>query len=105
MSFRVKWGWTPRATDPRTRSPNLERGNPCPGSSGVEQWIENPRVGGSIPPPGTIFLLHIAHGNLNPLISLGYFISELHVLHILTTACQIFVGVDDGILGNRDLVF
>ncbi len=27
---------------------------PCPGSSGVEQWIENPRVGGSIPPPGTI---------------------------------------------------
>ena len=26
----------------------------CPGSSGVEQWIENPRVGGSIPPPGTI---------------------------------------------------
>ena len=28
---------------------------PCPGSSGVEQWIENPRVGGSIPPPGTIF--------------------------------------------------
>ena len=28
--------------------------DPCPGSSGVEQWIENPRVGGSIPPPGTI---------------------------------------------------
>ncbi len=26
---------------------------PCPGSSGVEQWTENPRVGGSIPPPGT----------------------------------------------------
>jgi len=25
-----------------------------PGSSGVEQRIENPRVGGSIPPPGTI---------------------------------------------------
>ena len=30
--------------------------NPCPGSSGVEQWIENPRVGGSIPPPGTTSL-------------------------------------------------
>ena len=30
--------------------------NPCPGSSGVEQGIENPRVGGSIPPPGTIFI-------------------------------------------------
>jgi hypothetical protein len=30
---------------------------PCPGSSGVEQWIENPRVGGSIPPPGTTFKL------------------------------------------------
>jgi hypothetical protein len=29
--------------------------DPCPGSSGVEQWIENPRVGGSIPPLGTIF--------------------------------------------------
>ena len=29
--------------------------HPCPGSSGVEQWIENPRVGGSIPPPGTTF--------------------------------------------------
>ena len=29
---------------------------PCPGSSGVEQWIENPRVGGSIPPPGTTTL-------------------------------------------------
>ena len=27
-----------------------------PGSSGVEQRIENPRVGGSIPPPGTTFL-------------------------------------------------
>ena len=27
---------------------------PCPGSSGVEQWTENPRVGGSIPPPGTM---------------------------------------------------
>ena len=27
-----------------------------PGSSGVEQRIENPRVGGSIPPPGTISL-------------------------------------------------
>ena len=25
----------------------------CPGSSGVEQWTENPRVGGSNPPPGT----------------------------------------------------
>ncbi len=27
-----------------------------PGSSGVEQWTENPRVGGSNPPPGTIFI-------------------------------------------------
>ncbi len=31
--------------------------HPCPGSSGVEQWIENPRVGGSIPPLGTIYIL------------------------------------------------
>ena len=29
---------------------------PCPGSSGVEQWTENPRVGGSNPPPGTTSL-------------------------------------------------
>ena len=28
-----------------------------PGSSGVEQGIENPRVGGSNPPPGTIYLV------------------------------------------------
>ena len=31
------------------------RPSQCPGSSGVEQWIENPRVGGSNPPLGTIF--------------------------------------------------
>lgn len=31
----------------------------CPGSSVVEQWIENPRVGGSTPPLGTTF-----HSNL-----------------------------------------
>jgi hypothetical protein len=31
-----------------------DRSHPCPGSSGVEQWTENPRVGGSNPPPGTI---------------------------------------------------
>ena len=30
-----------------------------PGSSGVEQWTENPRVGGSIPPPGTTFVKSI----------------------------------------------
>ena len=33
--------------------------HPCPGSSGVEQWTENPRVGGSNPPPGTIFQIDI----------------------------------------------
>lgn len=32
---------------------------PCPGSSGVEQRIENSRVGGSNPPPGTITALQI----------------------------------------------
>ncbi len=32
----------------------LRRRSECPGSSGVEQRIENPRVGGSNPPPGTI---------------------------------------------------
>src|SRR6056297_611893 len=40
---------------PRLKRPDpTVRRHPCPGSSGVEQWIENPRVGGSIPPPGTI---------------------------------------------------
>ena len=29
-------------------------GTACLGSSGVEQWTENPRVGGSIPPLGTM---------------------------------------------------
>ena len=29
------------------------------GSSGVEQWTENPRVGGSNPPPGTTFQINI----------------------------------------------
>src|SRR6056297_790228 len=39
---------------PRLKRPDpTVRRHPCPGSSGVEQWIENPRVGGSIPPPGT----------------------------------------------------
>src|SRR6056297_2590042 len=42
---------------PRLKRPDpTVRRHPCPGSSGVEQWIENPRVGGSIPPPGTIFI-------------------------------------------------
>ena len=31
----------------------------CPGSSGVEQWTENPRVGGSNPPPGTTTTIDI----------------------------------------------
>src|SRR6056297_2920009 len=40
--------------DPRLSPPHpTDHPSPCPGSSGVEQWIENPRVGGSIPPPGT----------------------------------------------------
>ena len=46
--------WTPLLQPPRNRSPDHYGGLRCPGSSGVEQWIENPRVGGSIPPLGTI---------------------------------------------------
>ena len=40
---------------PSLQRPDLSgsSAHPCPGSSGVEQWTENPRVGGSIPPPGT----------------------------------------------------
>ena len=41
-----------READPQAVKPAAG----CPGSSGVEQRIENPRVGGSIPPPGTILL-------------------------------------------------
>ena len=33
----------------------MRRPIPCPGSSVVEQWIENPRVGSSILPLGTIY--------------------------------------------------
>ena len=47
--------WTPSAQLPKTRAPERSSARPCPGSSGVEQWTENPRVGGSIPPPGTIY--------------------------------------------------
>ena len=36
----------------------------CPGSSGVEQWTENPRVGGSNPPPGTIITKTHIIGNI-----------------------------------------
>ena len=34
----------------------------CPGSSAVEQGTENPCVGGSIPPPGTIFMFSFGFG-------------------------------------------
>ena len=52
--------WTVLRASLRPRAP--ERSSfPCPGSSGVEQWIENPRVGGSIPPPGTTFTKQIKH--------------------------------------------
>ena len=51
--------------------PDLVQG---PSSSGVEQRIENPRVGGSNPPSGTIFskfhkeflLVHCTSANLTP---------------------------------------
>jgi hypothetical protein len=39
----------------------------CPGSSGVEQRIENPRVGGSNPPPGTTSKKH-------PVLVAGFFL-------------------------------
>lgn len=46
--------WTPLPLSPKHLPPEALSLRPRPGSSGVEQWIENPRVGGSIPPPGTI---------------------------------------------------
>ena len=63
-----------------------------PGSSGVEQRIENPRVGGSIPPPGTTFLNMIISAqhaaklgknikNANAKLSLVCF--EVYILKIL----------------------
>ena len=50
MGKTTDWAWTSRAASVSYAEPHLTR----PGSSGVEQRIENPRVGGSIPPPGTI---------------------------------------------------
>ncbi len=45
---------TPKANQYNDRARAAYPAHLCPGSSGVEQWTENPRVGGSIPPPGTI---------------------------------------------------
>ena len=45
--------WTSAGRKANTPFPQLAR----PGSSGVEQRIENPRVGGSNPPPGTMYSL------------------------------------------------
>ncbi len=64
--------WTAPPERPRTPPPTTEPPSvPCPGSSGVEQWIENPRVGGSIPPPGTIF------AKLEQLLELRWLSTEL----------------------------
>ena len=49
MSCPVTTRWTSRVPTTKSRRSREAR----PGSSGVEQGIENPRVGGSNPPPGT----------------------------------------------------
>ena len=54
-----------------------------PGSSGVEQRIENPRVGGSIPPPGTIFT------NIYNSIAIAQFL--LPALHTHRTVFRVLV--------------
>ncbi len=59
---------------------------PCPGSSGVEQWIENPRVGGSIPPPGTILIYK------NQVLA-RFFVEREAVLNVLGYHSGIYVGV------------
>ena len=46
----------------------------CPGSSVVEQRIENPRVGGSIPPPGTTSIKLLV---VNLLFRKAHFFEEL----------------------------
>jgi hypothetical protein len=50
----------------------------CPGSSGVEQWTENPRVGGSNPPPGTSLFYYFSRLKIHSInlllafVTLGY---------------------------------
>ena len=56
----------------------------CPGSSGVEQWIENPRVGGSIPPLGTTFT------NIYNSIAIAQFL--LPALHTHRTVFRVLVA-------------
>ena len=51
-TFTIRIGLTLRGTAALIRVPDGRI------AQSVEQWIENPRVGGSIPPPATIILMH-----------------------------------------------
>ena len=66
--------------------------HPRPGSSGVEQWTENPRVGGSNPPPGTIFQV-----NINDLIFRDKRYACVFQKHTKHTLFCVFVGLDYGL--------
>ena len=60
----------------KTRQPKIAftaNLNPCPGSSGVEQWTENPRVGGSNPPPGTTQIKQVSY---------FIYLNELSIIYI-----------------------
>ena len=56
---------------------------PCPGSSGVEQWTENPRVGGSNPPPGTIQIKQVFDIAFKSIISIINIHLNIHLLPLV----------------------
>ena len=72
-----------------------------PGSSGVEQWTENPRVGGSNPPPGTIWIvkmINLFYSNKSSEIRTHLFINPQRVV---TPPCVLDLAVvtrDAGVL-------
>ena len=51
----------------------------CPGSSGVEQRTENPRVGSSNLPPGTISSFASGHHQTSKKLILTYFVVSIQV--------------------------
>ena len=54
MSYSLLPACAPYPKTPRPSYAFIADANKCPSSSGVEQWTENPRVGSSNLPSGTI---------------------------------------------------
>ncbi len=58
----------------------------------VEQWIENPRVGGSIPPLGTIFESDELQKRPKPRVNAGFFVYTLSIIVQLNTPSSSYFG-------------